>query len=183
MNKGLAFTLGLILGGAGGGYVVNLILKQKYAQKADEEILACRNAFLDEMKKRRDDAEKVDKIEDKDIPEKAKEALEKYGVEEKKAEEIVEKATTKKEPYPITPEEFQDPSNPNVAKGLKYFPMDNILLREDGSIMALDDMVACIGRNALNDIGKYEPNVVHIRNESWGVDYEIISYDGHYKSE
>ena len=53
MNKGLIFTFGLIVGCAGGGLIAKTIFKQQYEQKADEEITACRNAFLNELEKRR----------------------------------------------------------------------------------------------------------------------------------
>ena len=91
MNKGTAFALGLILGGGAGGFIAFTILKQKFAQKSDEEIAACREAFLAELAKRRKETEEKDRQEKK---EKAEEAIKSYSPEPEKAAKTLSTAAS-----------------------------------------------------------------------------------------
>ena len=185
MNKGLIFTLGFILGGAGGGLVVNTILKQAYQQKADEEITACRNAFLAEMEKRREEAQKKEHEEKKEA---AAKAIETYSNEPEKASEQILKSDEKRDkaPYVIPPDVYEDPNNPYRPVGLRYFPKDGAVIRDDDSLMNMEDLDACVGREALTHFGDYEPDRVCIRNEKFNCDYEIllqqISYEDFLKT-
>ena len=175
MNKGLIFSLGVALGLGGGGLIANTILKQKYEQKADEEITACRNAFLNELEKRREEKQK-------EVKEAAIEAAKTYSAEPEKAAEVFKQKDKQdlKEPYEITEEIFDDPSNPYKSKGLLYFPNEGIVLRDDQTIMNMDDLKATIGADALM---KFDDGIdrVIIRNETFKTDYEVclsnISYN------
>ena len=177
MNKGLIFGLGLLVGTAGGGLITNAILKEKYSQKADEEINACREAFLNELAKRRAEANMVEAAEKKEA---AKEAMQKYGGDLDKAaptEEPSKKTVKKavKPPYEITENDYSDPANPFKAVGLTYFPQDGIVMREDGTFMERDDIEATIGLDALalfSDENEFRDRVI-IRNEAFGCDYDI----------
>ena len=172
MNKGLIFSLGVILGITGGGVVANTILKQKYAQKADDEISACREAFLGELAKLRKESEEKKAEETKN---KAAEALEKYGAQPEEAKKVVKESEKPKakEPYEIPDEVFEDPNTPYPAKGLTYFPGDGVLLRPDHTIMDKEDIEEAIGLKALS-LFDDDRDRVCIRNEKFGCDYEII---------
>ena len=169
MNKGLIFAFGLILGTAGGGLLARTILKQQYEQKADEEIAACRNAFLNELDKRRAEEHEVKKEE-------AAKAMETYSPEGEKAAEVVRNSDEKqdvKAPYIIAPEVFDDPKNPYPRSGLRYYS-DGAIVRDDDTVMDMDDLDACVGREALLHFGDYEEDRVCVRNEKFSKDYEII---------
>ena len=129
MNKGLAFVLGCIFGGAGGGFLAHTVLKQKYAQKADEEIIACREAFQNELVKLRKEANEKEAEEKKAA---ADAALKAYrGESDVKPPFEVE--TKKSEPEPqhvvIDETDYNDPANPNKKKCLQFFPNDNVILQ------------------------------------------------------
>jgi len=179
MNKGLIFAFGIILGGAGGGLIARTILKQQYEQKADEEIAACRNAFLNELEKRRTE-ENAKEHEAK--KEEAAKAMETYSPEGKEAAEVIRKSDDKKEvkaPYIISPEVFDDPRNPYPRSGLRYYA-DGAVVRDDDTVMGMEDLDACVGREALLHFGDYEEDRVCVRNEMFNRDYEIIMFNQKY---
>ena len=172
MNKGLIFSLGVLVG-AGGGYVVcNKILGDKYAQKADEEIAACRNAFLEESARRRKETEEKGRAEKKA---KAIEAVKEYSSEPEAVTKVLEKADIVRSnaPYVIAPEIYDDPENPNVCKGLRYYP-DGPVVKADGTVLTMEELDKLVGRESLVHFGGFgEASRVCVRNEELGIDYEI----------
>ena len=176
MNKGLAFVLGCVVGGAGGGFLAHTVLKQKYAQKADEEIIACREAFQDELVKLRKEANEKEAEKKKAD---AEAALQKYrgesndntppfDVEPKKHEADLKPKRTQ-----IDETDYNDPANPNKKKCLQFFPIDNVLLQEDGTIMDQATIETTIGIETLACFNDEDVVSVWIHNESLQTDYEI----------
>ena len=184
MNKGLIFTLGLLIGTAGGGLLVNTMLKQQYEQKADEEIAACRNAFVEELAKRRKEYDEKSREEKKEAAEKA---IQTYSPEPEKAAEMILTAGQKvvatvsenKGPYVIPPDVFDDDNNPYKRVGMMLFN-DSTVLKDD-KVLDLDEIDTFVGREALTHFGQYEEDRVCIRNEMLGTDYEILLIDKSYE--
>ena len=183
MNKGLIFTLGLLIGTAGGGLLVNTMLKQQYEQKADEEIAACRNAFVEELAKRRKEYDEKSREEKKEAAEKA---IQTYSPEPEKASEMILTAGQKvvatvseKGPYVIPPDVFDDDNNPYKRVGMMLFN-DSTVLKDD-KVLDLDEIDTFVGREALTHFGQYEEDRVCIRNEMLGIDYEILLIDKSYE--
>jgi len=174
MNKGLAFVLGCIMGGAGGGFLAHTVLKQKYAQKADEEIIACREAFQDELVKLRKEANEKEAAEKKAA---AEAALQKYRGESDDNSPPFDAEPKKSEPKPqhvaIDETDYNDPANPNKKKCLQFFPNDNVLLQEDGTIMDQATIETTIGLETLACFNDEDVDSVWIHNESLQTDYEI----------
>lgn len=174
MKKGLIFFLGVTVGLAGGGIVTNAILKQQYEQKADDEIAGCREAFLNELSKVQKELNDK-KAEEK--KEKAAEAMAKYSPNPEAGRKTIEKTDEEedepKKPYEITEEIYGDQANPYKAVGITYFPKENVLLREDQSIMGKDDIEAAIGLNSLALFDDDRDRVI-IRNDSLKADFEIV---------
>lgn len=180
MNNGLAFALGLIIGGGAVGFAANKMLKQKYEQRSDEEIGACRNAFLEEMaKKRKEDAEK----EAKEKEEAAVEAIKNYSPESEKAAEDLKEAVSKpnaKPPYIIEPAIYDSPENPYKIVGLLYYN-DGVVADDHGKALNMEELDELVGREALTHFGEYEEDRVCVRNEASGTDYEICMIDKKYE--
>ena len=180
MNNGVAFALGFIAGSCGIGFAVNKILKQKYEQRSDEEIAACRNAFLDELgKRRKEEAEK----ETKEKEEAAVEAIKTYSPEPEKAEKDM-KANIKnpktKPPYIIEPTIYDSPENPYKIVGLRYYN-DGTIADDHGKVLSLEELDELVGREALTHFGEHEEDRVCVRNEASGTDYEICMIDKKYE--
>ena len=184
MKNGLAFGLGLLVGCGGATLLANTILKQQYAQKADEEITACREAFLEESKKLR---AKQDTRTAQERKEAAVAAVKTYSTEPDQAAQMVQKATDIpaqtekpkdwKTPYVIDPALFDAMDNPNKTFGLKYYPQDGVVTYAENDVpLTMDELDKAVGREALlhfdqNEFG--ESDRVCVRNDNWGVDYEI----------
>lgn len=190
MRNGLAFGLGLILGAGGGGLVMHTILKQHYAQKADEEIAACREAFLEESAKRRQEQEAKEKEEKKTA---ADEAMKKYStaVPVTTTPAIVPMPQPEpkpvpegwKAPYVIDPGLFDALDNPHKTLGLKYFPKEGVVAHADSdAALTMEELDAAVGREALTHFGAEDSEMdrVCVRNDNWKVDYEICIQPGTY---
>lgn len=186
MKNGLAFGLGLLTGGGAVALVANTILKQHYAQKADEEITACREAFTEESVRLQKALNEKEKAERKEA---AAEAIRTYSPEPENAAQMVHGSPSKaapaakpetpkgwKPPYAIDPAIFDDPGNPNKCLGLNYYPRDSVITHsENDEPIGMDELVRMVGRDALTHFDDDEQDVdrVCIRNENWNVDYEI----------
>lgn len=73
-------------------------------------------------------------------------------------------------PYIITPDEFGD---------LPGYDTDEFTLYSDGVITDSEDEIVehpeeIFGEGNLEEIGKHAPDILHIRNEKYETDYEII---------
>ena len=172
MKKGLAFFLGLVTGGTASGLLMNMVLKQKYAQKADDEIAACRGAFLAELAKRRAEQEQKEAEEKKEA---AKEAIETYSPEPEKAAEVVEKASEPRpRAYEISPEILEDSANPHPVKEIRFYSNGSIVRQEDQDVVEMtpDETTALIGMDA-RTLFDEDTDRICIRNDTSKVDYDI----------
>lgn len=182
MKSGLAFGLGVLFGAGGAGLVVHTILKQHYSQIADEEIASCRQAFTEENVKLRKELENK-KAEEKKAA--AVEAVKKYNPEPGAEAAVSAPAPAKtskptvptgwKAPYVMDPAEFDAMDNPHKTLGLKYYPGEGIVARaENDEPVTMEELDSMVGREALTHFGEYgEQDRVCVRNDNWGVDYEI----------
>lgn len=74
--------------------------------------------------------------------------------------------------YTITPEAFinEQPFYDKIT--LEYY--DDDILAEALSEEIITDINAAIGKDALTKFGEYEEDVVYVRNDKRGIDYEVI---------
>lgn len=192
MKSGLALGLGILLGAGGAGVVAHFLLKQQYEQKADEEIAACREAFVEETSRIRKELAEMKKAAGEAKKEKAVQAMNVYrpGQDEpdnatqtlysdpKKAEPAPKQETPDgwKRPYVIDPALFDAMDNPHKCLGLNYYPKDGVVTHsENDEPVSLDDLDRMVGREALTHFGEdgQESDRVCVRNDNWKVDYEI----------
>ena len=77
-------------------------------------------------------------------------------------------------PYVITYNQFslEHPDYSKVA--LEYYRENCVLVNEEGEELDLDHI---IGEDALNHIGEEEEDMVFVRNDRFGTDYEVQAYD------
>jgi hypothetical protein len=98
--------------------------------------------------------------------------------------DIVERAPDELvEPYVISYEDFSI-GNPHYDKvTLMYFEDDDTLIGQDYEV--IDDPIATVGYNLATKFGdqSLDPDVVYIRNENRGDDYEVIRRHGAYAEE
>lgn len=161
-----------VTGAAVGSFVTWRLLKDKYAQIAQEEIDSVKEAFCAS----RPQAEPESTNDEEGF----EEAVEKYEAilnEEgyvdysARAKEKGGDADMKdKKPYVIPPEEYGEIYEYDT-RNLTYYD-NGVLTDEDDNV--IDDVESMIGTDALNHFGDYEPDSVHVRNDKQKVDYEIL---------
>ncbi len=71
--------------------------------------------------------------------------------------------------YVISPEQYQD--SEYDAESLIYYS-DKVLTDSDGNV--IHDINSLIGPEALSTFGRYEDDVVYVRDDNKRIDYEII---------
>ena len=166
----LIFAAGAALGSVTTWYLV----KEKYAQIAQEEIDSVKEVFS--ARGRNERAEKVvEKIENehtaKDMSVReyaAKLSEERYSTDytdiQPAEEETVEK------PYVISPDEFSEIDDYTTISLTFY--ADHILADDDDEL--IEDVEATVGFESLNHFGEYEDDSVFVRNDRLKCDYEIL---------
>lgn len=193
MNKVIIF----ILGAAAGSLLTWKIVENKYKKLADEEI----QSVIDKFKEREEAERTIEKVETYtekienptvEVVEEAPRAIEKYtkfteklgyeidikeedGViltEDEDGSIFLEPKQEFVAPYVISPEEFGE-FEYYETKTWTYYA-DMIITSEDGFIV--DNPKIYIG-DAIEHIGEFEDDSVHVRNENEECDYEIIKVE------
>lgn len=86
--------------------------------------------------------------------------------------DINETAIKAAAPYVISPDEFGEIESYDKETLIYY--EDGVLCNEDDTEMSEEDIDISVGPDFAQHIGEYEPDSVHIRNDSLGMDYEIL---------
>lgn len=186
ISSSIFFALGLI-GGAAIGYFYS---KNKYLTMADKEIESVKKVYQKYFEAKPTKAETpslngpeqpTKSITPDDANKEYKKYAQAYGgnnttpkigtVRSTIKEENEKKQPVKTNPdiYVITPEEFAD--SEYKSETLMYYA-DKVLADEDGNI--IKNINEVIGPEALSTFGRYDDNVVYVRNETHKIDYEII---------
>ena len=182
MSKGIALAIGLILGAAGGSFVTYRMLKDSFAQSAEEEIQQVRDALLEAAERDRKEAEQREQERERKTKE-AVAAAEKYSATNFQASAVGDtirqagkpEKTDKpvRPPYQIPTEEFDAFDNPFETKGLKAY-QNGIIIGPDGRPLDKAGLDALVGSGALTYFSVGDPDRVCIRNEALKTDFEIV---------
>lgn len=166
MNNTLKNALAFLGGAAIGSLVTYYFVKEKYEKIANDEI--------EQYKAELAEAREYLKL-NKDEEEAALEEIEKYreitakydynGIDESVYE------TLGNDKYVIAPENFGGEDDEYEQVSLTYYA-DDILTDIAGNI--IDNVDELIGKESLNTFGEYEDDSVYVRNETLGIDYEIL---------
>lgn len=183
MNGTVKNILIFALGAGVGALVTYGILDEKYAKRAEEEIGTTRRWLNDE-----EDYDFVDRMTEEEYqamiynrPDNASyrayDAIHKTNA----PEDTDEIAASYEAPYVIHVEEFGSAGNPNEKLTIYYYMKDNTLVDEAEEIIA--DPVYAIGRDAIASFGfsSDDPDIVYIRNERLGIDFEVVRLHKSYK--
>lgn len=151
--------LSFAIGAATGSVATYILLKKKFEKKYQEDLQSVKDKLGARNNK----------------PEEPKEVQEFTEQDYKEYYDIIvengysEKAEPVSKVYVITPEEFAEDERYTVAS-LTYFAGDGVLADENGD----EIIINLIGKESLHHFGDYEENVVHVRNEHIGAEYEVI---------
>jgi hypothetical protein len=159
LSKVFIFAAGAAIGSA----VTWKIVKDKYAQIAQEEIDSVKEVFsrksYEEVKK--------DSAEYEDI-------LNNNGYTNYSDNSTVQKenkeVTDVTEPYVIHPDDFGE-NDEYETESLIYFA-DGVLTDDDYE--PIEDIESMVGSDSLTHFGEYEDDSVFVRNDELQTDYEIL---------
>jgi hypothetical protein len=183
----IIFTAGAVIGAASTYY----LLKDKFEQRSKDEIAAVRKYYWDKYPEKRNGAA-VHEVQNPTIPGMPSEKL---FNDYTKVLDIAKKndyvsydritaASIDDHPeddddlgdiYSIPAEKFDSDINYDGFT-LTWYEGDNSLVREDGS---LADIHECIG-DSLKLFNGNDKEVIYVRNENHGCDYEVIRDEGNY---
>ena len=177
IKNGLTNVLIFATGAAIGSVVTWKLVKDKYAQIAQEEIDSVKEVFSRREsgtpKKEEDTEESTDEEErllwgEEDIQEAEDLAascgyFNYSGLEMKKAEDKIK-------PYVIAPEEYGEKDD---------YEIETLYCFECGTLTnnlnePVDDVENLVGKDFRDHIGDYEDDCVHIRNDELKTDFEIL---------
>lgn len=173
MSNKLAFIIGSLFGGLTGASITLALVKEKYAQKAENEIESIREFY--KSKQGDDDAKKQETATD-DPPNdeidysRYNQLLGKYSISNADTDISEKKQIGEERPYTISPEEFGELDGYQRVS-LTYYA-DQILADDNDELV--DDIDGTVGIDSLAHFGEYEDDSVFVRNDALQCDYEIL---------
>lgn len=170
----IAGAVGLITGAVGGYFVT----RKKYENIIDEEIAEVKEEYKARKEEMAKDAEAS---KEETTTEEAKEA-EKTVVEPKPdiskvAKKIIKKEAPATKAYIITPDSFGEEEDYSRIC-MTYYEGDDILANEEGE--PIDDPEELFGFNPIPNLGEYEPDSIHLQDDTIKCYYEILRDVGYY---
>ena len=180
-SKNVLIFLG---GGVVGGFIGYFFAKYKSQQEIDD--------ILDAQVENKEKKEKKEKPEigktlsgaEQRAYSKRMDSLEYTDYERSKEDEEFQKENEElypeempERPYVITYNQFSL-EHPDYSKvPLSYYRENCVLVNDEDEILDLDHV---IGEDALNHIGEEEEDMLFVRNDRFGTDYEVQAYDTAY---
>lgn len=161
-------------GFAAGAYYVYKRLKKEIGEEcqayADEQIAEMRSVYTEK-------AAHMDEIIEEKSREKGIEfALNNLNLQDAAGNSIYD--TTARTYELIPPDEFAE-IDEYESTFLTYYK-DGTLAYDQGG-MVVDDPIRVVGPNAIDNIGKYAPDMIHVRNHLYRKDYEILRSEETYE--
>lgn len=166
MNRTIRDVLLFGAGFAAGAYVMHTVFRTKYQEYADAQIDDVRDHY------RKKEADLDTMIEEK--------------AQQKSMEQLTGKYRTESDPEDIAPhdpieiiqpDEFGDIDD-YETRGLTYYADGKLVFDEETMPVNDDDIPNIIGTEALNHFGEFMPSTIHVRNNNYHKDYEIMDVVG-----
>lgn len=186
MNNNVKTMITLAIGAGIGSVATVMIMKNKYEQIIQEELYSIRET-RERREKRKEERENPMSDETVIVDYNEIAGIYNQGPMSDDEREAFNLVTTRikseEEPYVISIEEFSDEMQHFEKETLLYYMEDGIL--SDNNDEVIEDISKTIGDEALNSFGMEsdDEDIVYIRNEKMGTDYEVIrqhkSYEEH----
>lgn len=167
MKSTLSNVFIFVAGTAVGSLVTWQVVKKYYEKLANEEIESVIQTFS-ERKSDSNDGESIEGDQNAD-----QDAID-YGtiLREESYADIPEgkEMDSLTKPYVISPDKFGEIDEYDM-RTLFYYANGVLTDDEDNPI---EDVEGVVGRSSLTHFGEYEDDSVHVRNERYKIDYEIL---------
>lgn len=162
MNKTIHDILLITVGFAAGACCMHTFLLKKYQEYADAQIEDVR----DHYKQKEADLDKT--IEEKATQKSMEQLAGKYRTE---SDPEAEKAHAEIEI--IEPDEFGE-NDDYETSFLSYYTDGKLVFDGENQPVDENDIPKLIGTEALKHFGEYMPSAIHVRNNNYHKDYEIL---------
>ena len=170
MNTNLKNVLIFAVGAGVGSLLTWQIMNEKHEQELEDQY----NAILEEFE-REDYIETIKEYDTVDIVSNDGDVVKKIIRYNKPSLEEVIEADISQGPYIIDARTFDalEPDYIHDKVSLTYYQIDEVLVDSDDEMIT--NVYDLIGNEALACFGKYspDPDIVHVRNQQLGIDYEI----------
>lgn len=191
MNRNLTNLLIFALGAVAGSLATLKYAEKKYAARANDEIESVKEAFRNsggsllqyDEDKSKDADDRKSTVDEKttDIQEKVKRAGERFIQEQEKEMGNYEKLVKKNEyinrksdePRVISPDEFGE--DEDYAQISLTLYADGVLVDDNNDEMGENEINRTIGPYALDHLGDYEDDCVHVCNDRLEAYYEVLT--------
>lgn len=162
MNKTIRDILIFMAGFGTGAFFMHTAFQKKYQDYYNERYEVER----ENLKQKEADMEKT--IEDRATQKSFEQLAGKY-----RTESDPEDRTTHEAIEIIEPDQF-DENDDYEAKFLTYYADDKLVFDEGGGPIDEEDIPNLIGTEALKHFGEFAPSTIHVRNNNYHQDYEIL---------
>lgn len=157
------FALTFAAGVFAGAYYMHTRMREEYQNYADEQIESMRQHFAEKEAKM--DAE----IESQAVKKGIDFAMEKLNLQDSEGKSIYETDTRTYELIP--PDEFGEIDEFDTS--FLTYTADRVLCY-DQTGEKVENVQRTVGPDALDNIGKFIPDTIHVRNHLYRKDYEIL---------
>lgn len=162
MNKNIRDVLIFAVGFASGTYFMHTLFRKKYEEQAEKEINDVRNHYQQK------EAE-MDKVIEERATQKSIEQL----TGPYRMESDPEDTATHEDIEIIQPDEFGE-NDDYETSFMSYYNDGALVFDGEDDPVDEDDIPKIIGTEALKHMGEFAPSMVHVRNNNYHKDYEII---------
>jgi hypothetical protein len=170
MNTTLSKVFAFVTGVAVGSFVTLKVVKTYYERIAQEEIDSVKEAYgrrLDQAETDLEDAQ--DQIDDYEAELKANDYIAAMTGEVSRMPEPTDAVEKERKPYIISPDLVLDSE---YEMETLFYWADGVLTDDDNNI--IEDVDDVVGNGFEYHFGEYEDDSVHVRNEKYKTDYEIL---------
>lgn len=186
MNDKVRDLLIFLMGATISALITYRVTKSRYEEIVEEEIEHIREDFFKELgssgESKTEDDEELDIDRAEDIRTNAR--LTKKYIRYNSTLDFDEPSATQdifRGPYVISVTSFNEEMKHYDKVSLQYYNEDDTLTDETDEV--INDLITLIGDHALvcfGDSDSNDPDVVYIRNDQLGIDYEIVRLDKSY---
>lgn len=162
MNKTIRDVLIFAAGFVGGAYFMHRMLLKKYQEYADHQIEDVREHYQQK------EAEMDQTIEEKATQKSFEQLAGKY-----RTESDPEAIATCEPIEIIEPDRFGE-NDDYETSFLTYYADGALVFDGESKPVDEDDIPTLIGTEALKHIGEFAPSMIHVRNNNYHKDYEIL---------
>ena len=162
MNRTIHDILLVTAGFAAGAYFMHTIMRKKYEEYAESQISDVR----DHYRQKEADLEQV--IEDRATAKSMEQLAGKYRTESDPEANVVHEAVEI-----IQPDQFGE-NDDYETSFLTYYADEKLVFDGEDQPVDKNDIPKLIGTEALKHFGEFAPSAVHVRNNNYHKDYEIL---------